>query len=592
MIHSYDVAVVGGGYTGNLAAMVLRRKGYTVAVLEGAAFPRFAIGESTTPEQNRMHVHLSRRYGVPELFALSSYLRIKAHRLPLPTWPKESFYFLMNHGTPGTDCGRPQELVHQSTPWPIGPDYHMLRSDFDVYFCALAQRYGAHIWGVTNVKELDLSPGNVTVVAEDGEGVHEIRARLLVDTTGHSAFLGNRLGLVVKDPPHVTLRSRAIFNHFLGVRGLEESYAREWPDVGLPRDHATVHHLWPEAWSWVIPFDNGITSVGIVLNMDRDQLDHRALSPAEAFHEMGRRNPAFASMMREARPVRPWVRTERLQWQVSTCVGDSWVILPPASGFTDPLLSPGMASAVVSVGRLAEAVDPILRDGTSPKQALAQLEAAFQVEMEYTPRLLHSLFLGFHHYDIFRETFSIFRMGTFLNGLNIIDGGSREVAHSFLEPLWGFAYPEIRALVDATHATLSRGLADGRSDEALADEVRDLVEAHDRHGFLRSGVNRPRRTGVYLFYFPAMLRWAHRLSSESGKSAWIWHILRMALRTSFQPRINPGRWAPPLPAKLLALALRHLRITFDPAVRWRRNGGGADAPPAVPTRERSGGYGA
>src|SRR5262249_54866989 len=161
----------------------------------------------------------------------------------------------------------------------------------------------------------------------------------------------NRLGLAVRDPPEITLRSRTIYNHFLGVKGLEESYARDWPSVGLPRDHATVHHMWPEAWSWVIPFDNGVTSVGIVLNMDRDRLDHQTLKPVEAFWEMGRRNPAFAAMMSNARPIRPWVRTERLQWRVSTCVGDCWAILPPASGFSDPLLSPGMASAVVSVGR-------------------------------------------------------------------------------------------------------------------------------------------------------------------------------------------------------------------------------------------------
>src|SRR5581483_9647044 len=143
----------------------------------------------------------------------------------------------------------------------------------------------------------------VRVVAENGEGTHELEARFLVDTSGHSAFLGSRLGLVVRDPPAVTLRSRAIFNHFLGVKPLEEGYARTWRPLGIPRDNATVHHLWPEAWSWVIPFDNGVTSVGIVLNMDRDRLDHEKLTAAEAFREMGRRNPAFTSMMADARPI-------------------------------------------------------------------------------------------------------------------------------------------------------------------------------------------------------------------------------------------------------------------------------------------------
>jgi hypothetical protein len=366
----------------------------------------------------------------------------------------------------------------------------------------------------------------------------------------------------VKDPPGIALRSRAIFNHFLGVKQLEETYARHWPPAGVPRDNATVHHLWPEAWSWVIPFDNGVTSVGIVLNMERDRLDHQTLSPADAFWEIGRRNPGFVSMMGEARPIRAWVRTDRLQWQVRTCVGECWAILPPASGFTDPLLSPGMASAVVSVGRLAEAIDPILRDSADPRDALTPFQTAFEVEMEYVPRLLHCLFMSFHHYDVFRETFAIFRMGTFLNGLNILEGGTNG-AHSFLEPLWGLAYPEIRALIDATHATLTTGLHAGRDEADLADEVRHLVETHDRHGFLRSGVNQPRRTGIYLFYFPAMLRWSHRLNRERGTSSWLWSILRMALRATFRRRGNPGPWAAPLAPELLRMVLRHVRVTFQ-----------------------------
>ena len=181
MAHAYDVIVIGGGYTGNLMAMVLRQKGYTVAVIESAAFPRFAIGESTTPEQNRMHAHLSRRYRIPELLALSSYPRIKAHRLPLPTWPKESFYFLMNQGTPGTDCGRPQELVHQSHAVADRPrlphDSQRVRSVL-LRTRRTLRRAGP---GGSPTSRTWISPGRVTVVAENAEGTHELHGRFLVD---------------------------------------------------------------------------------------------------------------------------------------------------------------------------------------------------------------------------------------------------------------------------------------------------------------------------------------------------------------------------------------------------------------------------
>ena len=108
--------------------------------------------------------------------------------------------------------------------------------------------------------------------------------------------------------------------------------------------------------------------------------------------------------------------------------------------------------------------------------------------------------------------------------------------------------------------------APAREDSIPNRSLRPAAEQHDRHGFLRSGVNRSRRTGIYLFYFPAMLRWSRTLTNERGQSGWLWHILRMALRASFRRRANPGRWAAPMSGDLLRMVLRHLRITFEP--RW------------------------
>ena len=175
--------------------------------------------------------------------------------------------------------------------------------------------------------------------------------------------------------------------------------------------------------------------------------------------------------------------------------------------------------------------------------------------------------MSFHHYDLFRQVFAIFRMGTLLNGLDVREREERE--HSYLEPLWGFGYPAIRELVDECHRTLAEGLAAGRPDATLAEEVRDLVARHDHHGFLQSGVNRPRRTGIYLFYFPAMLRWAHRVGSERGKSSWVSHISRLAMRSTMRRRANPGHWSAPTGTDLLRMAARQVRTTLE-----RSPGGG------------------
>ena len=47
-----DVAILGAGFAGSVLAMVLRRLGRSVVLVERGAHPRFAVGESSTPLAN------------------------------------------------------------------------------------------------------------------------------------------------------------------------------------------------------------------------------------------------------------------------------------------------------------------------------------------------------------------------------------------------------------------------------------------------------------------------------------------------------------------------------------------------------------
>jgi FADH2 O2-dependent halogenase len=60
-----DVAIVGSGFGGALAALFLRQIGRSVVLLERGRHPRFAIGESSTPLANLLLEELADRYGLP-----------------------------------------------------------------------------------------------------------------------------------------------------------------------------------------------------------------------------------------------------------------------------------------------------------------------------------------------------------------------------------------------------------------------------------------------------------------------------------------------------------------------------------------------
>ena len=56
---------------------------------------------------------MAERYEVPELATLASYERLQRARLPIPSWPKEAFYFVSAAQEIG--CSEPEELLDQTS---------------------------------------------------------------------------------------------------------------------------------------------------------------------------------------------------------------------------------------------------------------------------------------------------------------------------------------------------------------------------------------------------------------------------------------------------------------------------------------------
>lgn len=558
-LERFDAIVLGAGYTGPLLATVLQRQGFSVALVETAPLPRVAIGESSTPEQNRIHAYLARRWDIPELLPLSSYYRMKRSGLPLSVWPKESFYFLA-HPTQLTRTdsanGRPPEFAYQTPPWPIGPDMHLFRADIDMYLTSVAVRYGARMFGMAKVEEIDLGPPIRLRLTTDNRET-KIEARLLFDCSGFGSKLANDLKLRVAEPPEITLRARTVYNHFVGTRGLEATYGREWPRLPIPRDHATIHFVWPEGWCWFIPFDNGITSVGILVNQELPGCNNPEPDVAAEFWRRGNTHPAFAAMMQDARAIRPWTSTGRLQWRTSAVVGDNWLLLPPSSGFTDPLFSSGMAMSATAVARIAERAGAMLRDGSAPEKALPDYSPFFFREIEYIARIQHLFYLAATDFQVLSAALEVYRMGTLLGGvLSGIEG-----VHPHLQPLWGSGHGRFRELVDRAHSLVRQSRAAGGEPAEVTAELRALTRELDSWGFTRSGLNNPVIPNVYLFPALEMYRFVKSLGVGRSWSSLMVGGLRDSVRLT-QAGAAPQSDASPKHG-LMRLVARDLRILLN-----------------------------
>ena len=63
----FDVAIVGSGFSGSLLAMIAKRLGRSVVLIERGSHPRFAIGESSTPLANLLLEEIASTYDLPRL---------------------------------------------------------------------------------------------------------------------------------------------------------------------------------------------------------------------------------------------------------------------------------------------------------------------------------------------------------------------------------------------------------------------------------------------------------------------------------------------------------------------------------------------
>jgi FADH2 O2-dependent halogenase len=150
-------------------------------------------------------------------------------------------------------------------------------------------------------------------------------------------------------------RTGAVFGHFEGVAPFVAASSPEDPFCG---DDAAQHHVLDDGWVWMLRFDHGVTSVGLVQPSSTPRSER-------TFWEVLERHPSLAELMQHAKLVAPLGQdsdkptmgsVDRMSRCRARASGPGWVCLPVSYGFVDPLHSSGIAHSLSGVVRLAEAL--------------------------------------------------------------------------------------------------------------------------------------------------------------------------------------------------------------------------------------------
>jgi tetracycline 7-halogenase / FADH2 O2-dependent halogenase len=367
---TYDIAIIGSGIGGSTLAAILARQGLSVLVFEGGTHPKFAVGESTILETSEMMRALAKFYDVPELayFSSENYFDYAGTTHGV----KRHFGFV--HHYPG-QSPKPEEALQAIIPkQPYGHELHLYRQDTDYYLTSVAISYGATVLQATPVTSVKIGEDDVEITTSKADIFH---AKYIVDAGGFRSLLADQFDLRDFDLKTYT---RGMFTHMIDVPCFN--------DVHLPKatyrvpfrwSEGTLHHIFKGGWLWVIPFNNhtGATnplcSVGLLLD-PRVYPVRPDLAPEDEFYAFIDQFPAIKGQFEGAKPVRGWVRANRLQYSSSQVVGDRFALLGHSVGFIDPLYSKGLYVTHIAIMVLADLLIRAKQTGDYSARAFVSLE--------------------------------------------------------------------------------------------------------------------------------------------------------------------------------------------------------------------------
>ena len=438
MNRHYDIAIVGSGFAGSLLAMIARRLGRSVVLIERGRHPRMVIGESSTPLTNLMLEELATRFDLPTIKPLSKWGTWQQAHPDVACGLKRGFTFYhhaLEQPAPFPP-DRNNQLLVAASPHDRIADTHWYRADFDHLFVREAQKLGVTYLDETTLTDITESDDEITLTGTrnqrksdrfvcEKKGCHSdperaervegeepphfarscddppektdvtLSAKFVVDASGPHGFLHRALNLKERPLPNFPA-TQALYSHFTGVGRIGSSTQDQPP---YPPDSAAVHHIFDGGWIWLLHFNNGITSAGIAAT---DTLAARwNLAEGEAaWQRILRDIPALREQFATAKAVQPFRHILRLSFRSATITGKRWALLPSAAGFVDPLLSTGFPLTLLGIDRLATIIE---RDWESHRFApnLETYAAQTDADLLAASRLIGSLYANMDNFPVF-----------------------------------------------------------------------------------------------------------------------------------------------------------------------------------------------
>lgn len=403
-----DILIIGAGFAGSLCALLAERIGKKPVLIERGTHPRYTIGESSTPIADLVLKNLTQQYDLPRLRPFCNYGDWCRTYPEVNRGLKRGFSYFKHQTherfTPTIDHSN--ELLVAANPDIERADTHWFRADFDHFLVGEVQAANIPYFDQSTIEKI--TPGETwQLEIKRQNDLINISADFVIDASGPAGVLAKVLQ-IENNLQSVKTNSRTIYSHFTGVQKWQEIYTDsggQTQDHPFECDAAALHHIFDGGWMWVLHFDNGITSAGLVLDCDSHPLD-TSISPQDEWATRLQQYPSIQQQFENAKMIQPLCRTGRMQRHLSCIAGSienhqpaNWAMLPYTACFIDPLHSTGNGHTLCGIERLFR----ILCRDQHPDERAASLknyERIIHQEVEMMDTIIRGCYAGFNQFEL------------------------------------------------------------------------------------------------------------------------------------------------------------------------------------------------
>ncbi len=314
-LETIDVVVIGAGPSGSVVASLLAKQDIQCLVLEKEQFPRFSIGESLLPQC----------------------MSILEEADLLAAVEAEQFQF--KNGA-AFDNGRSATVFDFTKKFSQGPGttFQVERGRFDKALADATEAKGVPIRYQHQVLSIQQQDQGVLLTVRDLtlQQDYQVQSKQVLDASGFGRVLPRLLDL--EYPSDFPVR-HAYFAHFDDA--IEDpSFDRNKILIGVHPQHCDV-------WYWLIPFPNGVASIGVVAEAERFS-EYAQQSPSQILEDFIDQQPRLKQILANRKARFEARSLKGYSANVKSLYGDHFLLLGNAGEFLDPVFSSGVTIALKS----------------------------------------------------------------------------------------------------------------------------------------------------------------------------------------------------------------------------------------------------